>query len=397
MPAPFGLTPTGFSRKTLEEIVQELSDDEKAQIDARLNTQPEEPIGQLNGIIGSKLAELWELAEAVNAGRFPATATGFQLDQTSSITGTLRGPATKGTVTLTVTATAPTTIPAGSVVQVLGDDSNRWVTLADAVFAAPGSTSVEAEAEVAGTFIANPGTITVIVTPVAGWDSVTNPASATPGAEIDTDAQLRIRRENELSRAGSATVDAIRTDVLDVEDVTSVTVFHNPTSFVDANGLPPKTVEVLVIGGADQDIRDAILATVAAGIDTFGTTVGTATDSQGGVHTVRFSRPVEIDILVEIDLSIDAQAYPSGGDALVQAAIESYTNGLPVGNDVFLAQVSAAGIDAAAGIINVTAVRIGSVSPAIAPVASDYTITARQLATMSAAANVTVATTPGSP
>jgi uncharacterized phage protein gp47/JayE len=397
MPAPYGLTATGFSRKTLQEVLDEIESEEKARIDSRLNTQPEEPIGQLNGIFASKLSELWELAEAVNAGRFPDGASGFQLDEVASITGTLRGPATKGTVTLDLTASAPTTVPAGAIAQVLGDDANRWVTLEDVVFAAPGTLSVEAEAEVAGVFIANPTTITVIVTPVAGWTDVTNPASATPGTDIDTDAQLRIRRENELARAGSATVDAIRTDVLDVEDVTSVTIFHNPTNFVDGDGLPPGTVEALVIGGIDQDVRDALLATVAAGVDTFGTTVGTAADSQGKLHTVRFTRPVEIDILVEIDLTIDAQEYPAGGDALVQAAVESYINSLPVGFDVFQSQVSGAGIDAADGILNVTAVRIGSVSPAVAPVASDYTITARQLATMSAAANVTVATTPGSP
>ncbi len=402
MPAPFGLTATGFSRKTLPEILDEIETEEKARIDSRLNVQPEEPIGQLNGILASKFSELWELAEAVNAGRFPDSASGFQQDQVASITGTLRGPATKGTVTLSITVTAPTTIPAGSFVQVLGDDGNRWVTLVDLVFAAPDTDTVAAEAELAGVFVANTATITVIVTPVAGWTLVTNPAPAIPGADIDTDAQLRIRRELELARAGSATIDAIRTDVDDVDGTTSVTVFHNPTNAVDADGLPPHTAEALVIGGTDQDIRDALLATVAAGIDTFGTTTGTATDSQGNVHTVRFSRPVEIDILVEIDITIDAQDYPATGDDLVADAIAGYVNGLPVGNDVFLTQVSAAALRDTtdiliAGIINVSAVRIGSVAPAVAPVAVDYTILARQLARMSASTNVTVVTTPGSP
>ena len=398
----FGLTSTGFNRKPLETILEEIEDDEKARIDSRLNVQPEEPIGQVNGILSSKLSELWELAEAVNAGRFPDSASGFQLGQVSSITGTLRDPATKGTVPLTLTATGPTTIPVGSVVQVDGDDGNRWVPLAEVVFVGAGSQGVGGEAQLAGVFVANSATITVIVTPVAGWSAVTNAAPAVPGEDIDTDAQLRIRREDELARAGSATVDAIRTDVLDVEDVTSVTVFHNPTNITDNDGLPPHTVEALVIGGTDQDVRDGLLATVAAGIDTFGTTVGTATDSQGNVHTVRFSRPVEIDILVEVDITIDAQAYPAGGDLLVQDAIAAYINGLPVGNDVFLTQVSAAALRDTtgaliAGIINVSATRIGSVSPAVAPVAADYTILSRELATMSASTNVTVVTTPGSP
>lgn len=397
MTAPFGLTPTGFNRKSLRELLDEIEEDEKLRIDSRLNVQPEEPIGQLNGIIASKLSELWELAEAVNAGRFPDTATGFQLDQVASLTGTLRGPATKGTITLECTVSAPTTIPAGSVAQVLGDDSNRWVTTADLVFAAPGTASVEAEAQVAGTFVANSSTVTVIVTPVAGWTAVTNPAPAIPGDEIDTDAQLRIRRAQQLAIAGSATVNAIRADLLQVEDVDSVSIFHNPTDDFDADGLPPHSVEALVLGGTDAAVALALFETIAAGIETVGTTLEVVVDSQGFSHNIRFSRPTTIDILIEIDLTIDAQAYPAGGDTLVQDAIASYINGLPVGNDVFLSQINGPAIESAAGIINVSAIRIGSVAPVVAPVASDYTITTRELATMSASTNVTVATTPGSP
>lgn len=392
-----GLTATGFERKTLEEILDELSSEAKTRIDSRLNTQPEEPIGQLFGIFASKLSELWELAEAVNAGRFPSTASGFQLDQVASITGTLRDPATKGTVSLDVTASGPTTIPAGSIAQVLGDDENRWVTLEDVVFVGAGTQSVEAEAEVAGTIVANSSTITVIVTPVAGWTAVTNPAPAIPGTEIDTDAELRTRREDELAIAGSATVDAIRADLLQVEDVTSVTVFDNRTNVVDSDGLPPHSVEALVLGGTDADVAAALFATIAAGIETFGTTTENVTDSQGFVHAISFTRPTEIDLLVEVDLLILASAYPAGGDDLVKDAIASYVNSLAVGYDGFQSQISGVAIDAASGILSVTAVRIGSVSPAIAPVASDYTILARQLATMSASTNVTVATTPGSP
>ena len=397
MPAPFGLTSAGFSRKSLRELLDEIEADEKLRIDSRLNVQPEEPIGQLNGIIASKLSELWELAEAVNAGRFPDTATGFQLDQVASLTGTLRGPATKGTITLECTVSAPTTIPSGSVAQVLGDDSNRWVTTADLVFAAPGTASVEAEAQVAGTFVANSSTVTVIVTPVAGWTAVTNPAPAIPGDEVDTDAQLRIRRAQQLAIAGSATVNAIRADLLQVEDVDSVSIFHNPTDVVDADGLPPHSVEALVLGGTDAAVALALFETIAAGIETVGTTLEVVVDSQGFSHNVRFTRPTTIDILIEIDLAIDAQAYPAGGDALVQDAVASYINGLPVGNDVFLSQINGPAIESAAGIINVSAIRIGSVAPVVAPVASDYTITTRELATMSASTNVTVATTPGSP
>lgn len=395
---PFGLTATGFVRKTIEDVKGEIEAAEKSQIDSRLNVEPESPIGQLNGILASKISEVWELAEAVNAGRFPYSASGFQLGQVASITGTTRGGATKGAVSLTLglSGAGVITVPAGSIVQVLGDTGNRWVTLAE-VSGVAGSYPVEAEAETAGPYIANPGTITVIVTPISGWASVTNAAAATAGQDIDTDPELRARRERELTLAGASTLEAIRADVRAVDAVESATIFQNVTDVVDGDGIPPHAIEAVVVGGVDADVAAAIFGSVAAGIAMHGTTSVNHIDSQGFTRVVEFTRPTEIRILVEIDLLIDVRTYPAGGDALVIAALSDFVNALPVGNDVFLSQLYAPAIAAADGIISVTAIRIGSASPVVAAVASDYTIGARELATHLASDLFIVATTPGTP
>lgn len=392
----FGVTPAGFVRKTLEDILSEIESDERVKIDAGLDVQPETPIGQLNGIFAAKLAEVWEQMEAINANQYPDSASDFGLVGVASLTGTFPAAATKGTVVLKLTLGAAVTVPAGSVAAVFGDPTNRWVTTVAVTSVLAGVFTVAAEAELAGNISAAAATITLIVTPVAGWTLVTNDADAIEGTEIDTDAQLRIRREQELSLAGSTTINAIRADLLQVEDVTSVTVFHNPTDFTDANGLPPHTVEALVLGGTNQAVADALFDTVAGGIDTFGGFEVTVIATQGTSHLLRFSRPTAIDILVEIDLDISTD-YPATGDAAVADAIKLYVDGLPVGNDVFLSQINGPAIGAAEGIIDVTAIRIGSVLPAVAPVAVDYTIEARELAEMTLSANVTVTTSPGSP
>jgi len=391
----YGLTATGFNRKPLSTIVDELEAGEKALISTTLNTQPTEPFGLLNGIFASKLSELWELAEAINAGRFPLSSEGFQLDGVTSITGTRRADATKGRVTLTLTATSACVVPKNSIVQVVGDASNRWKTLADVTFVGAGSQDVLADAEIAGVYVANTGTITVIVTAVAGWSAVTNAAPAVPGTEIDTDPQLRIRREQELAIAGSGTVNAIRADLLQVAGVTGATVFDNPTNAVDEDGLPPHSVEALVLGGTDADVAAALFETLGAGKGTVGGVTEIVTDSQGMAHYISFSRPTSIDMLVEIDLIVDSQTYPANGDDLVADAVAAFILALPVGNDVFLAKLHKP-VDTVAGIINISNIRIGSVAPAVAPVAIDYLITARQLATMTASTNVSVVSTPGS-
>jgi len=71
-------------------------------------------------------------------------------------------------------------------------------------------------------------TLTFIVTAIAGWNSVNNSVAGNTGTLIETDAQLRIRRQNSIKLLGSATVEAITAGILqNVAGVTSCTVFEN--------------------------------------------------------------------------------------------------------------------------------------------------------------------------
>lgn len=73
-------------------------------------------------------------------------------------------------------------------------------------------------------------TLTQILTPVAGWTSLTNYEAGVTGRNIETDAELRLRRLNSLRISGAATVEAIRARLLqEVAGVTSVTIFENVT------------------------------------------------------------------------------------------------------------------------------------------------------------------------
>jgi uncharacterized phage protein gp47/JayE len=79
------------------------------------------------------------------------------------------------------------------------------------------------------------GTLTNIVTPISGWNSITNLIAGTTGTLVETDAQLRIRRQNSIKLLGSATVEAITAGLLQkVPGVTSATVFEN-TSLQETN------------------------------------------------------------------------------------------------------------------------------------------------------------------
>lgn len=336
---------TGLQIKTIEEIVDEMSTQEKAEIDSTLNTSPDEPLGELNGIFAAQVRELWEVAQVAYNGYNPDAAEGFLLEKLSALTGTLREGATKSTVSLSCDLDLATTITAGtSFAHVVGDPDNRWTPVDNYTAAVGGAQPVDFEAENAGAVIANAATITVIATPVVGWNTCTNPLDATIGKEIDTDPELRLRREEELRATGSATLDAIRADVLADVDVLQCSVFENTSNVFDVNGLPPKSIEVVVFDGSPATLTNAQIAqlifdTKPAGIETFGLESGIATDSLGAFHTVRFSRPTERQVWIDMFVSIDVSSGYAGSTALKAELVTLNETDLLQGRDVISARL----------------------------------------------------------
>ena len=81
-----------------------------------------------------------------------------------------------------------------------------------------------------GAIPAPANSLTQIMTPIAGWQSITNFEAGITGREIETDAELRLRRLQSLKVSGNATVEAIRARLLqEVSGVTNVTIFENVT------------------------------------------------------------------------------------------------------------------------------------------------------------------------
>lgn len=382
---------------------------------------PESLMGQIIGIMAEREALLWELAQAVHASTDPDRASGISLDAIAAITGTIRSGQRFSQAILTATGDPGTVLLPGRVVSVAGANTRfdtqasitlvahaTWMTatayvLGDRVISdtpervylcviagtsgatAPTGTGSAfsdggatwsylgdggasgdglAQAEVAGPFAAVSGTLTGIETPVSGWKSAINILDAVVGDYPEKDPAFRIRRENELEASGDATVNAIRAKVLRVglntaNPVTACTVFQNTTLITNGDGLPGKSIEALVLGGVDQDIREAVFSK-AGGIESYGNVTGSVTDTAGNPHTVKFSRPTVKNIYIEVDLQkIDGQ-YPINGDDQVKAAI---VNALKFPNHSFGTDVTGwqiqATLDTVPGVFDVTAVRLG--------------------------------------
>lgn len=336
----YGITDLGFETKPLETIKTEIEESVKADIDPGLNVSSTSVAGQFIGIVAAVASEVWEALQATHSSFDPEQASGLFLDFLSSLTGTLRQEATKSTVTATVNLNNGTTLPIGSQAYVSGNTAAIFTTLEEVTNTSgiAANFSVAMEATITGPVVANAGTLTVILTPVAGWNSITNAADATLGEDEETDASLRLRREQELRATGAGSVEAIRADLSAVTGVEEVFVFENITLITDGDGIPGKAFECLVLGGAAADIAAQIFESKAAGIEAHGTSSEVVVDTQGISHTIKFTRPTEITLLFRVELTKDT-TYPVAGDADVRTAIATQADSeLGIGDDVIISR-----------------------------------------------------------
>lgn len=357
----YGLLSTGFVEKPLSVILEEVATAQRASpaLGSDWDTSAESPGGQINAAFGAQLASAWEAIGLVYRSRVPGGASFAGLDALCGITGTEREPARKGTVTLTVLLGAGVTLPAGSIAHVTGQPGNRWVTLASATNSggSPANVDVDAEAEVAGFYVANAGTITGIATPVTGWSAVTNIADADTGSAAEQDPALRVRRDDELVSGGTSPPDAIRARVRDVTGVSSVVVELNTSDAYDAiRDLAGHSVRCVVQGGTDGAVAAAIWNACAAGIETQGSLSVIITDDGGFPRVVRFSRPSNVNAYATVRVIYDAATY--AGDAALKAAIAAITSGQLASAPIRMSSVITAAL-AVAGVTDPTSVLLG--------------------------------------
>ena len=94
--------------------------------------------------------------------------------------------------------------------------------------------------------------------------NIYNPYAFTNGEDLESDSDFRYRLKNAKNKSATATYDAIKTALLDLDVVSDVIILDPKTTPATANG----TTKIIVDGTPDRKIAKAILDTLAAGINT---------------------------------------------------------------------------------------------------------------------------------
>lgn len=328
---PFG--PEGLEALTLAELRDQGRTEARAAFGDGTQLGPDSVLGQIIDLFATIAADAYGILQAVYNSQNPDAAEGVNLDNNAALVGVYREPARPSRVTIKATGTPATIIPAGSIFRV--PNGPRFTTDDPATIGGGGDVDIAASSEETGPIEALAGTITEIVTVIAGLASVTNPADAIVGRDVETDEELRVRRLESLSATGQATDPAIKAALLALAIVDQCVVVSNRSLVTDSFGIPPKAFRAVVypdpgVFPLDAEIFETLFNVSPAGIYVDGARIGLVTDSQGYSQTMRYSVASELNTWVTATLTTGAD-YPIDGDDQVADAIEAYANALGVG------------------------------------------------------------------
>lgn len=329
------LTNKGYVGERLDSILADLDQGFRAIYGNDIDLAPDSPDGQMLGLIAQIRADLEELGEVTYRALDPDHASGAWLEQRVAYAGLTRRQARYSYLRgAALTGRAGTLIPAGSVLRDI--NRGRWLLVADTALGADGSARADLRSELLGAFNLPANSALAIETLVLGWDTATSLAVAEVGAEEETDPELRARFYRSRARPAQNSLDGLVAALLQLADVRQVVGLENTGSTPDADGVPGHSLNLIVDGGEEQAIAQAIFLRKPAGTGLMGQQSRTVVDGQGVNRLIRFDRPAMVDCKAFVQLRRDAEF-----TAIDVAAIKAQLSQLDfrIGQDVQLSRL----------------------------------------------------------
>lgn len=269
----------------------------------------------------------------------PTTARSVGLSNLVKLNGLRRAVPTNSQVPVVVVGTIGTQILDG----IVGDSVNlntRWALPALVVIPDLGSIEVTATCTTDGAVVAAPGTITNILTPTSGWQTVNNVDAAEPGQPVESDASLRVRQGQSVALPSLTILDGIYAVVNAVAGVSRLRIYENDDDIPDADGIPDHSIAVVVSGGDVQQVAGAIALKKSPGARTYGTTSIVVFDSKGVPNTIRFFELSSAQLVMQISIHpLPGSGYVSTTGNLLKQSVVDFVNAFLIGEDSYLSRL----------------------------------------------------------
>jgi hypothetical protein len=163
--------------------------------------------------------------------------------------------------------------------------------------------SLNFRAKQIGQVVAVVDTITNPVTIVLGVTTINNSSTALQvGQDQEKDGQLRVRRQRSVALASAGYLNGLQGKVLDLDGVVDARLYENVTSAVDADGIPAHGIWLIVAGGSNADIAQAIYSSKSYGSNMKGAVTVPINTASGAVFNAKFDRPTAANLHVRFDI-----------------------------------------------------------------------------------------------
>lgn len=324
---------TGLHYSSFNDIKQFYIDGAKGIFGEDIYVDDDSMDGQLISIFARATYETLKAIEYAYNNTTPQTSYGTALSRLVLLSGISRKKSGYSTAYVTLTGTPFTIIRNGVVQDVSG---NKWDLPPLVNLGENGSVQVVVTAQKQGNITALANTITKIVTPKYGWQTVNNSYPANPATAEETDAELRYRQGNSVALPSQGLLEGTQSAIMNITGVTDAVVKENDTNapiVIDGVTLPPNSITCIVKGGSEQDIADVIFYKKNQGCYTNGNIEVIQYDMFNNVTYIRFSRPTKVELKVNIVIN-PIHGYSSELTSEIKKNLADYVSNIKISKDV---------------------------------------------------------------
>ncbi len=306
----------GLHVKTINDIIDELTEGLKTIYGEDINVDQSSPDGQLINIFSQAIGEMLELLVAVYNSFNPEAAYGAVLDHRCALNGIVRQGATYTYVDVLVTVTKGVNLqgldgdPTAAGFTIEDDAGNQFYLVTSKTFSGAGNDTLSFRAKDIGAVLITNNTITNIVTIVDGVSTVNNPAGATTqGIDGESDSDFKMRRLKSFMLQGIGQADSIKAALLAIDNTTDALVIINDTNGT-VDGVVEHSIWAIVENGLDADIAQVIYEKKPMGCDMNGNTTYNISRPNSQMFTAKFDRPLYTRLYIEFTLSLKGGGSP---------------------------------------------------------------------------------------
>lgn len=325
------ITSAGVSAPTYDQIKTSIEESFQAIYGVDIYIAPDSQDGQIIAFLAKAINDSNNAIVAAYNSFRPSGAQGAGLSSAAKLIGQKRKAGTFSTAVGNVVGVNGTVVTGGVVTD---NNGNKWDLPATVTIPGAGFLSVTITSQEPGAFAQPAGSITGIATPTFGWQSFVSTADSIPGQAVESDAAMRRRQTTASGLPNITPLGGIQAALEALDGVTRVRIYENATNAVDANGVPARSIAVVIEGGDVLEIATTIGQKKTPGVATFGSDSQNYTDPNTTiVYTINFKllsyQAVSVAITVQ---ALDG--WSSAVAAAIQQSVADYITGRAIGEDV---------------------------------------------------------------